>query len=404
MPNDFGKYEREVRRGVKPSHLDLDYFMEWLDKRGFLIRKNMITHEIEISGMGTYYDSESLRANLHTVIFNEIQYDHACTSALVRDLIPLVASANRYNPVVDLLHSSPTWDGVDRFESLCSVLGIYDNDDLSKILLRKWMMQSVSLLFNDDNSPFGADGVLTLRGEQGLGKTRFFELLSMKPEFIRLGQYLDFGDKDTIIRCTSSWITELGEIEQTFRTSPEKLKAFITSPMDHYRVPYGHTDAHVLRRTSFCATANSERPLVDPTGSRRYWVIPVQSVDISALEALNVLQLWKQIEHEVQEDGLQAFRLTPDEQRQLYERNALFQAKLKAQEEVEDILTMAANNKDRFIWADMPVSTFISYYDVLRRYTAAEVGKALERIGIKPKRSRVDGSVKRVRELPRPKV
>ena len=404
MQDDFGKHEKEIRRSLKPPRLDEDYLKEWLDKHGYLIRKNMITHEIEISGMGDYYDSESLRANLHTVIFNEIQYDFACTSTWVRDLIPLVASQNRFNPVLDYLHSAPSWDGVNRFDYLCDVLHLSENDTLSRTLLKKWMMQSVSLLFNSEVKPFGADGVLTLMGKQGIGKTRFFELLAMRPDFVRLGQYLDFNDKDTIIRTTSSWITELGEIEQTFRTSPEKLKAFITNAKDHYRVPYGHADAHVLRRTSFCATANSERPLVDQTGSRRYWVIPVQAVDLKAMEALDTLQLWKQTEQDVHAEGLQAFRLTPNEQQLLYERNSLYQTKLKGQEEIEDILATAANDPNRYTWEYMTVSTFMTYHDVLRKYNSSEIGKALSRIGVEEKRGRGEGKQKRFRYLPRPTV
>ena len=62
-------------------------------------------------------------------------------------------------------------------------------------------------------------------------------MLGIRPDFVKLGQWIDPKDKDTMLRCTSAWIVELGEIETTLRSDLERLKAFITAEADEYRLP-----------------------------------------------------------------------------------------------------------------------------------------------------------------------
>lgn len=74
------------------------------------------------------------------------------------------------------------------------------------------------------------------------------------------------------------------------------LKAFVTNSVDHYRLPYGRSDVVSPRITSLCATCNSDRYLIDPTGNRRWWSVPFsRQVPREELEHLNARQLWGQI-------------------------------------------------------------------------------------------------------------
>lgn len=65
----------------------------------------------------------------------------------------------------------------------------------------------------------------------------------MLPQLCKLGQHLDSRDKDTYRRAVSAWIVEFGEIETTFRSDLERLKAFITAEIDEYRpIRQGRSD------------------------------------------------------------------------------------------------------------------------------------------------------------------
>ena len=72
----------------------------------------------------------------------------------------------------------------------------------------------------------------------------------------------------------------------------EKVKNFISSPIDLYRPPYKRTVQQFPRHTVIVATSNEARPLTDPSGSRRYW--PVEVTEYTNLEWLkrNRSQLW----------------------------------------------------------------------------------------------------------------
>ncbi len=64
------------------------------------------------------------------------------------------------------------------------------------------------------------------------------------------------------------------------------IKAFISKQRDDFRKPYGKSVQAYARSFVLGGTCNKSEFLVDETGSRRFWVIPVEFVNISAVEKL----------------------------------------------------------------------------------------------------------------------
>lgn len=385
--------------GRKPP-LDIDALQKILDEDSISVRFNQITHCLEVTGVPGDYNPESLNSELPTILWDFYRRRFSCTASSIADQLSVIGGINRFNPVKEMLDGSEPWDGVDRVAQLFEILGIGEDDALSRVLIRKWLRQSLSLAFNDELQPFGADGVLVLQGAQGIGKTSFVRKIGVLPELVKTGLYLDAKDKDTLRRCTSAWLVELGELESTLRSDLERLKAFITSEFDEYRLPYARSDSHFIRRTSFVATCNSDRFLVDPTGSRRFWVVPIEKIDLDALESFNALQLWKQIERELIGNE-QGFRLTPSEREELSRRNASFDKPLKAQPEIEDIFA-DAENSTRFEWVWQTVTEFrTEFSSALHAYSTEQIARALNRLGVENEQKRIEGKPKRVRFLPR---
>ena len=388
--------------GIRKPALSLNSLENWLEENGIQIRHNMISHNNIPSGLRGDYNPETLNNELHIILHDALKREFSCNQNLVGSLLDVVGGKNRFNPVLDLLEAAPPWDGRDRLEDLFRVLHLPEDDTLSRLLVKKWLWQTRSLLENDfgvaGRDAFGADGVLVLQGPQGCGKTTFARMIAIKPDFVKLGRYVDARNRDTVSQVTSCWIAELGEIETTLRSDLERLKAFITSEADEYRLPYGRKSVHYARRTSFIATCNTEQFLVDPTGSRRFWTVPVSDVDLDALEDLDMVQLWKQVETWCRQD-LQGFRLTPVERELLAERNAAHEKPLEAQTELEDILQEAKDGG--YQWQYMTVTEFITDHPALKRYSAAKVSKALDKIGIAAEKRRIDGRPSRARRLPK---
>lgn len=394
--------KKQAKPKSKPS-LTIPLFQEWLDNKGITVRRNLLTHRLETSGLGTVYDAETLESSLHVILHDELKSEFSCSSSLVADLLAVVGGLHRYNPVIDFFKAAPPWDKTDYYEIVYQAYNLAPDDALSRVLIRKAFCQWYSLLYNNERKPYGGDGVLTLIGKQGCGKTRSIELLTPLPEYVKIGGFLNFADKDSYIRATSCWICELAEAETTLRTDRERLKSFLTSATDSYRLPYGRTDTNLIRRTSFVATANSNQLFIDETGNRRFWTIPIESVDCELLEKMDRTMLWKQIENDVMTYGWQCFRLSATEQKFLAERNGEHEKPLKAQSEVMDILSDAENNPAQWEWVNQTVTEFKEYNAALRPYTVEAIGQALTRIGINTQQARDNGKRTRVRCLPRRK-
>jgi predicted P-loop ATPase len=93
-------------------------------------------------------------------------------------------------------------------------------------------------------------------------------------------------DKDERLKLHRFWFIEWAELEALFRRKDiSTVKAFITTAYDNIRPPYGRQTATYHRRSIIVGTTNEDDFLRDPTGNRRFWVIPVQkSIPIDLLE------------------------------------------------------------------------------------------------------------------------
>ena len=386
-----------VDKTAKP-YLDADILEEYLRQRGCRIYYNVISRRMVISGMPEE-NPEFIADNLPVILASELrEYFRGCNTESVMSFLNIIMSRDPINPVLSRL-SFEKEDDIDRITQLYYILGIPEEDELSRVLVKKWLMQCIAMQYNNVEEPFGAEGVLCLTGNQGIGKTSFFRTLAMFPEYFKEGMAIDFKDKDTYIRALSGWICELGEVESTLKKDIEKLKAFITQPVDEYRKPYGRSDIRTARHTSLCATCNSTEFLIDPTGNRRFWTIPVQRIDLKALSELNVPKLWVQVKRELGDD-IQSFRLTLEEQKALMKRNSQHEKPLAAQLEVADILSDTGSASYRVLEKYMTVSEFKAQNESLRYYSVQQISQALTKLGVEGVRKREKGKICRVRMLP----
>ncbi|MBD2566417.1 virulence-associated E family protein [Anabaena lutea] len=159
--------------------------------------------------------------------------------------------------------------------SLASILFGAD-DPLSQMMLEKWLIAAVARVMTPGCQ---ADNTLVLMGKQGIGKSSFFRVLG--------GEYfldLDNSTDGTEVKrqLAKSWIVELGEMEGiTRKKEVEELKAFLTKTKDTFRGLFERKPADHPRHVVFGGTCNSDEVLRDPTGSRRFWIIPCGDRDIN---------------------------------------------------------------------------------------------------------------------------
>lgn len=323
-----------------------------LKAMGITIAYNRATRELEIQGMPDAIFPPENQVKLLPIVIRDIFIEGGkkAGKGTISDCLDVIANQNSYNPVWDMILDTQ-YDGVDRISCLYEILGITGKDcdsievlhrkERSRKLLTKWLVQCVAMAFNPSKNPCTGEGILVLQGKQGLGKTLFFRVLGVDPEWFGEGKTVDMNKKDSIIQATGRWITELGEVDSTLVKEQSSLKAFITSATDNYRAAYARTAVKMPRRTSFCATVNPHQFLRDVTGSRRFWVIHVDAIDVDALLQLDrewLYQLWAQVYNTLYLPNPQGFRLTREELRQLEEDNQEFYVPVSGEIDIMDKL------------------------------------------------------------------
>lgn len=302
----------------------IDNVREICRRLGVTVRYNVISKQDEILIPGESYSVDNRDNSALTWMLSECTtYDMPVER--VPEFLAYLADQNQYNPVATWITSRP-WDGKDRLQALCGTIRAIGEHDpqvahLKCTLLTRWLISAVAAAFEPNG--ISAHGVLVLQGAQGSGKTSWFKRLA-PPDLgvLKDGVLLRPDDRDSVMRCISHWLVELGELDATFRKADvAALKSFITSDRDILRKPYARKESTFARRTVFFASVNPKNYLHDDTGNRRYWTIEVDSIDYQ--HNIDMQQLWAQIYEQLYKPG-EPWTLRPDELAYLENRNEDF--------------------------------------------------------------------------------
>lgn len=265
------------------------------------IRYNEIrkVQEIDFPKADKVTDSQ-LESDVNRIV--SLAARHELPLGKIGNYIDTIADVNSYNPVRDWI-SSREWDGIPRLQLFYNTIKIQEGFDgqMAITLIRRWMLSAVAAVFCDN---FWTRGVLVLQGEQGIGKTTWFRNLApANSGWVGDGKNLNPQEKDSILGCICYWITELGELEGTFKKADmARLKAFLPMKEDGLRTPYARKQSCFKRRTVFAASVNQFQFLNDPTGTSRWWCIPCESINNK--HEIDIQQVWAEV-YTQYEDGHQ---------------------------------------------------------------------------------------------------
>jgi len=254
------------------------------------VRHNEMTKETDIDIPGEMFSVDTeMNAKLEHI--KSLARKHNLMPSDLLGHLTKIANENSFHPVRNWIDSQ-TWDGIDRLQDYYDSIQLAEDNPMKHTIMRKWALSLVAALYHPN---FSCEGVLTMQSLQGTGKTIWVEEFIPR-EFHNVwnkdGVIIDTKNKDTLTKALGYWITELGEIDATFRRSDiEALKAFITEKVDVIRPPYAITANKYPRRTVFYATVNEQEFLQD-SENRRFWVLRVKSFDLGRIDTA---QFWAQI-------------------------------------------------------------------------------------------------------------
>jgi putative DNA primase/helicase len=353
IPEEIGDYndhavEGELIPKLKPVTVPTEYEFNRNERGRYLNTKDNVQGVMTLNGIKCAYNVIKKRMEILVPDSKFIQ-DMQDESALieiedrciqmniphtkVRDYLKLLAV--EYNPVKDWMESRQ-WDGQGRLQAFLDSITSADKS-LKEMLMKKWLISCVAAACEPNG--VSLEGILVFQGAQGLGKTLWFKRLADYDEgWLLEGATLNPSDKDSVKQAVSHWLVELGELQSTFKRSDmDQLKAFVTKRVDELRLPYDRAFTTYQRRTAFYASVNEREFLIDTTGNRRFWVIPVTGIDVN--HGVDMQQLWAEVKETMYREGQQNWFLSPDERAQLQESNELY----RTQSSVEDLILEHVN-------------------------------------------------------------
>lgn len=314
-----------------------------------------------------------------------------------RDFAIRTANDFIYSPVQEYLNNCySNYDGNDHLEKFYETLECTEEFPIEakKLYMRKMLANAVNIAFNNGNT--NTEGMLTLQGKQGLGKTRWTSKLSPLEGTVKTGKMINPDNKDNILETTGYWFTEIGELESTLKGDLSKIKAFITEGVDELRRPYAMASERYPRRTVFIATVNSADFLKDETGNRRYWVLPLVKINHDLMDEIDLDQLYGQMMHMIKsEEEVHYFK--PDELDILANNNKAFNYKNSICLTLEDLFNQT---KDEFDGGE----TVFTISELCKLFFKNEckksVSNTLKLMGYESKVHKVNGKSKRGYKLP----
>ncbi|MEG4409138.1 VapE domain-containing protein [Microcoleus sp. MON2_D5] len=279
---------------------------------GERLRFNEMTQQVELNGKGGQLDIERVYLRLADELGIDIPKQTAS------DLVVVTAQKYAYSPVRDYLNSLGDVDPIDLNNLAERYFGT--NDPLDAILLKRTLIAAVARAMKPGCK---VDTLCILQGGQGELKSTFWQTLAGESWFT--DNLSESNEKDEKLKLRRYWLLEFSEFETAYKKKQvEQLKAFLSSRIDSLRRPYGRSIEDFPRSSVFVGSTNRQEFLHDPTGERRYWVIPVtQKIPIETVEAERD-QIWAA--------AVAAYKageqwwLTPDEDKLLGEKNKGWQS------------------------------------------------------------------------------
>lgn len=332
---------------IKNHSKNFKALLEWLDD-DVTIRYNQLKHRQEITINGKCW---AVDHGITLLLDYCAQYGLTSSTSRVGEWVALIATQNAYSPVVDYLQGcyieyKQVSDVPNPVDTLWKTLHLsataQENKPFLKKLFVKWLVGCVAIAHN--TGEVNLQGILVLKGGQGIGKTTFARrLVPAGSDWFIEGLSINTKDKDSVLLATSFWIGELGELSETFRKSSyDELKAFLTRNFDEIRAPYTKEAKNEPRRTANIATVNDDTFLADKTGNRRYWVLDLDYINLDTPIDVNllwgaVMTLWK--------DDKVSYGLTLEEIKQLNKINTHYERTTDMEQILIDSLDWESDKK-----------------------------------------------------------
>jgi predicted P-loop ATPase len=216
------------------------------------------------------------------------EYRFRPTFTFFEKVIMDIAHENTFHPVRDYLRGLK-WDGKSRVDTWLIKYGGADDTPYARAVGALVIIAAVRRVM-DPGCKF--DEMLILEGEQGINKSSALRALCPNGEWFSDDLPLNVESKQIIEKTLGKWIIEASDLAGKKKAEVDHLKASLSRQFDGpARLAYARIPVERGRQFVIIGTTNSAVYLVDSTGSRRFWPVPITKFDVEQL-VLDRDQLW----------------------------------------------------------------------------------------------------------------
>lgn len=292
------------------------------------------------------------------------------------DKIKIIVPTEEYNPLRDALNYITFHIDIEKHrERIVELIG-------------KWLGMAIRCAKGKQVNEI----MLILTGDQGAGKTTFFNALI--PEVLKdyVTDTLE-ENKDGSQSLTDSFLAIDDELDGMKRNNLEKLKKRITQSKFKFRPPYGSKSIMRTRRASFIGATNADDFLVDSTGNRRFFCIPViknknaklHTENMKKLREFDTDLLWSVGKYYAQKP--EDLFYTPEEIKFINDNfNKVFEEENVYDQLIKSFLLNSNETNDKENWSFMTPFKILNKIDSINgtnlakdKYSSNNLGRALKK-------------------------
>lgn len=282
-----------------------------------------------------------------------------------------------FNPLKHYLDALPTWDGttdyIGRMAAMVKCANL--SDAQFRDYFCRWLVGMLAGVFNDK---VVNHVILVFLGRQGCFKSSFME--NLLPPVLRRYYSSKTNShrltKDDLFGMTENILINFEEIDSMQPKELNQLKAMTTTAFVNERPVYGRHKVRLPHIASFCATGNNLQFLTDDTGTRRWLVAEIESIENPWESEIPYEGVYAQAKALL--DGGYRYWFDEGEIRTLNSRNRRFEAPNLARELILSYFRRPTElEKGVYVTSAQIVARFGAGV----RLNAVQVGRALKELG-----------------------
>ncbi|HAT3920666.1 TPA: hypothetical protein I9Y23_004361 [Kluyvera ascorbata] len=224
--------------------------------------------------------------------------------AAVKRAVRLIAYENRFDSLKDWVANLPAWDGVPRIDSFfCRHWGIEANAYTHAVGRYWWTLLAGRALVPG----IKGDMAVILVSQQGKNKSEGIRAMAPTPEHY---MELDFGKRgeERVREMRGHNVIELGEMRGMDKRGIGDVRVTISTRADRNRGLFREHYVTLPRRCGFIGTSNSDTPLTDTEGNRRWLPMTIPDETDGKFIAQGIsderIQLWAEAVAVFKRDGI----------------------------------------------------------------------------------------------------